>query len=69
MRIIDSDPTNDRQLMGVIVLTKNEAIQMIHDLVNMVSDAPGAGSSNFAIYREKSMPMRMSRVAVAVKDD
>lgn len=67
MRIIDSDPA-DREMLGVIVLNKNEAIQMIHDLVNLVSDAPGAGSSNYVLYRAKSMPTNMSRVTLSVSD-
>ena len=67
MRIIDSHPL-DRELMGVIILNKSEAIQMVHDLVNMLTDAPGAGSAKYAIYRSKSMPMDMSQVALAIKE-
>ena len=67
MRIVDSDPL-DRELMGVIILDKSEAIQMVHALGNMLADAPGAGSTSYTIYRAKSMPMAMSRVAFAIKD-
>jgi cysteine synthase len=68
MRIIDSSPGNP-YVTGVIVLTKSEAIQMVHELVNLVADAPGgSGGATYVLNREESMPMTMSRVMIAVKE-
>lgn len=41
MRFID---LQDREQVAVLALTREEALQVVHDLINQLADAPGAGS-------------------------
>jgi len=42
MRFIDFNDTNH---MATLALSREEALQVVHDLINQLADAPGSGST------------------------
>jgi hypothetical protein len=49
MRFID---LQDHEKVAILAFTREEALQVVHDLINQLADAPGAGSKAHIVKSE-----------------
>ena len=64
MRFIDH---NDPAQLATLALTRDEALQVVQDLVRQLADAPGAGSSAI-MCRSESDPRWARRLCFMLDD-
>ena len=58
---------NDQERVSVLTLSREEALQVVHDLINQLAAAPNAGSK-YHILRFEKEPERDGRLAFMVKE-